>query len=279
MSQQVNKINSKKKDVGSANVNGGGSLWPAVLLFAAGAILYFADITLAATGLSAPLWKEYFISRGLYLILFAVPMLYCSYVYRMRGVMVSVIVYIVLFGLRAFYEYPDMLPFYKSLTFTAFLMVLGLLIARYQNIRDSERQANRMVEASERRYRALTENVADIIWNMDMDMTLHYSYINPAAMQMLGYTVGETVGQKIGDILSPDSVEQVMQVVKEENAAGKQSQSADVSQVRVMRLSEKHRDGTLLPAEVKVIILRDSAGRPTEILGVTRLIKKRVATQ
>ncbi len=279
MSQQVNKINSKKKDVGSANVNGGGSLWPAVLLFAAGAILYFADITLAATGLSAPLWKEYFISRGLYLILFAVPMLYCSYVYRMRGVMVSVIVYIVLFGLRAFYEYPDMLPFYKSLTFTAFLMVLGLLIARYQNIRDSERQANRMVEASERRYRALTENVADIIWNMDMDMTLHYSYINPAAMQMLGYTVGETAGQKIGDILSPDSVEQVMQVVKEENAAGKQSQSADVSQVRVMRLSEKHRDGTLLPAEVKVIILRDSAGRPTEILGVTRLIKKRVATQ
>jgi len=273
------RVNHGKNDAGSANVNGGGSLWPVVLLFAAGAILYFADITLAAAGVSAPLWKEYFISRGLYLILFAVPMLYCSYVYRMRGVMVSVIIYIVLFGLRAFYEYPDMLPFYKSLTFTAFLMVLGLLIARYQNIRDRERQANRTVEASERRYRALTENVADIIWNMDMDMTLHYSYINPAAMQLLGYTVGETAGQKIGDILSPDSVEQVMQVVKEENAAGNRAQNADVSQVRVMRLSEKHRDGTLLPAEVKVVILRDSTGKPTEILGVTRLIKKRVAAE
>jgi len=279
MNQQVKQGNQGKKDAGSAKAGGGHSLLPAVLLFAAGAILYFADITLAAVGVSAPLWKEYFISRGLYLILFAVPMLYCSYVYRMRGVTFSVIVYIVLFGLRAFYEYPDMLPFYKSLTFTAFLMVLGLLIARYQNVRDRERQANMMVEASERRYRALTENVADIIWNMDMDMTLHYSYINPAAMQMLGYTVGETAGQKIGDILSPDSVEQVMQVVKEEDAAGKQSRSADVSQVRVMRLSEKHRDGTLLPAEVKVVILRDSAGRPAEILGVTRLIKKRVATE
>ena len=279
MSQQANRGNQGKKDAGSAKVNGGGSLWTAVLLFAAGAILYFADITLAAIGVSVPFWKEYFISRGLYLILFAVPMLYCSDVYRMRGVTVSVIVYIVLFALRAFYEYPDMLPFYKSLTFTAFLMVLGLLIARYQNIRDRERQANRTVEASERRYRALTENVADIIWNMDMDMTLHYSYINPAAMQLLGYTVGETAGQKIGDILSPDSVEQVMQVVKEENAAGNQAQNADVSQVRVMRLSEKHRDGTLLPAEVKVVILRDSTGKPTEILGVTRLIKKRVAAE
>ena len=279
MSQQVKMSNSKKRDAESGNMPKGSNLWAAVLLFAAGAILYFADIMLAAVGVSVPFWKEYFISRGLYLILFAVPMLYCSYVYRMRGVTVSVIVYIVLFALRAFYEYPDMLPFYKSLTFTAFLMVLGLLIARYQNIRDRERQAMRMVEASERRYRALTENVADIIWNMDMDMSLHYSYINPAAMQMLGYTVGETVGQKISDILSPDSVEQVMQVVKEENATGNQVQNADVSQVRVMRLSEKHRDGALLPAEVKVVILRDSTGKPTEILGVTRLIKKRVAAE
>lgn len=279
MNQQVNHGNQGKKDAASAKAGGGGSLLPAVLLFAAGAILYFADITLAAVGVSAPLWKEYFISRGLYLILFAVPMLYCSYVFRMRGVTVSVIVYIVLFGLRAFYEYPDMLPFYKSLTFTAFLMVLGLLIARYQNIRDRERQANMMVEASERRYRALTENVADIIWNMDMDMTLHYSYINPAALQLLGYAVGETAGQKIGDILSPDSVEQVMQVIKEENADRGRSSVPDVSPVRVMRLSEKHRDGTLLPAEVKVIVLRDGAGKPAEILGVTRLIKKRVATE
>jgi hypothetical protein len=53
----------------------------------------------------------------------------------------------------------------------------------------------------------------------------------------------------------------------------------DLSNVRVLRLSEKHKDGTLLPVEVKVIILRDNAGRPTEILGVTRLIKKRVATE
>ena len=273
MSQQVIKSDLKKKDVGTGN------LWVAVCLFAAGAILYFADIVLSAWGVSTPDWSEYFINRGLYLILFAVPMLYCAYIYRVRGVIVSTIVYVVLFGLRVFYEYPNMLPFYKSLTFTAFLLVLGLLIARYQNIRDKERQAMRMVEASERRYRALTENVADIIWNMDMDMTLHYSYINPAAMQLLGYTVGETAGQKIGDILSPDSVEQVMQVVKEENAAGNRAQNADVSQVRVMRLSEKHRDGTLLLAEVKVIILRDSAGKPAEILGVTRLIKKRVAAE
>ena len=279
MSQQVNPGNQGKKDTGGAKVNGGGNMWAAMCLFAAGAILYFADITLAAVGVSAPLWQEYFISRGLYLILFAVPMLYCSYVYRMRGVTVTVIIYIVLFGLRAFYDYPDMLPFYKSLTFTAFLMVLGLLIARYQNIRDREKQANRIVEASERRYRALTENVADIIWNMDMDMALQYSYVNPAVTQLLGYTVGETAGQKIGDILSPDSVEQVMQVVKEETVATDQVRNIDLSNVRVLRLSEKHKDGTLLPAEVKVIILRDGTGKPTEILGVTRLIKKRLAAE
>jgi len=279
MSQQVSKDDLRKKDAGTVNLSGGGSLWVAVCLFAGIAILYFSDIILSVFGVSAPGWQEYFINRGLYLILFAVPLLYCAYVFRIRGVVVSVITYIVLFGLRVFYEYPNMLPFYKSLTFTAFLLVLGLLIARYQNIRDKERQAMRMVEASERRYRALTENVADLIWNMDMDMNLHYSYVNPAVTQLLGYMVGEAAGQKLGDILSPDSVEQVLQVIKEESAAWEKSSNTDLSHVRVLRLSEKHKDGSLLPAEVKVIILRDSAGKPAEILGVTRLIKKRAAAE
>jgi PAS domain S-box-containing protein len=279
MSQLIDKNALKKKAAVSGDLPARSGLRVAVCLFVVCAILYLADIVLYAWGVSAPVWQEYFISRGLYLILFAVPMLYCAYVFRVRGVVVSVLIFVALFGLRVFYEYPNMLPFYKSLTFTAFLMVLGLLIARYQNIRDRERQAMMMVESSERRYRALTENVADLIWNMDLDMSLHYSYVNPAVTQLLGYAVGEAAGQKIGDILAPDSVEQVMQVIKEETAAGNQAQNTDVARVRVMRLSEKHRDGSLLPVEVKVIILRDSTGKPTEILGVTRLIKKRVATE
>jgi PAS domain S-box-containing protein len=279
MSQQVNRGHPGEKDTRTDKVPAGGNMWAAACLFAAGAFLYFADITLTAIGISAPDWQEYFINRGLFLILFAVPLLYCSYAYRIRGVIASLIIYIVLFGLRAFYEYPDMLPFYKSLTFTAFLMVLGLLIARYQNIRDRERQATRMVAASERRYRALTENVADLIWNMDMDMRLHCIYVNPAVTQLSDYTVGEAAGLTIGDILSPDSVEQIKEVINEETKAGDPSQNADPHHVHVMRLFEKHRDGSLLPVEVKVIILRDSAGKPTEILGVTRLIKKRLAAE
>ena len=60
-------INSNSRDW-SAN----GRLFMAVCLFTAGAVLYFADIVLSAAGIWAPAWQEYYINRGLYLIV-------CSY--------------------------------------------------------------------------------------------------------------------------------------------------------------------------------------------------------
>lgn len=279
MDNQVIKGGLRKDGAGTVGRPARSRQWIAPALFAAGAVLYFADIILAMSGVSAPGWQEYYVNRGLYLIFFSVPFLYCAYIYRVRGVIASIITLVVIFGLRVVSVYPDMLPFVKSLTFTAFLMVLGLLIARYQNIRDKEKQAVRQVEASERRYRALTENVADFIWIMNMDMDLHFTYVNPAVTQLLGYTTKEAVGQKIADILSPDSVEKFLAVVGDESKDRDGNRADDHSHVHILRLSGRHKDGTLLPVEVKVIFVRDSAGRPTEILGVTRVIKKRVAAE
>jgi hypothetical protein len=45
----------------------------------------------------------------------------------------------------------------------------------------------------------------------------------------------------------------------------------------IVALSKKLGDGSLIPAGVKVIFLRNSAGILAEIQGVTRLIKQRIA--
>lgn len=270
MSQFVEKGNSVKKDAGCPKPAEGGSLWVATCLFAATAILYFADIILSALGISAPAWQQYYIDRGLYLIVFAVPLLYCSYTHRVRGVIVSAVILVALFALRITYTYPDMLPFYKSVVFTCFLVVLGLLVARYQNIHDREKQDIEIIKASEKRYKALTENLADVVWTMDMN--LHYTYVNPAVMRVRGYTVQEAMTQSIEDLLTPQSVETARKVLAEELSA--ENRDSAPYRTRVLNLVEKRKDGTTVPVEIKVIFLRDSYGKATEILGVTREITK-----
>jgi PAS domain S-box-containing protein len=254
---------------GSPGDKHGGGMLVAVSLFAACAILYFADILLSQLGISVAVWDEFLINRGLYLILFAVPILYCSYVFRVRGVIISALILVAIFGLRAIYTYPEILPFYKSVVFTCFLVVLGLLIARYQNIRDKETQSTELIRASEKRYRALTENLADVVWTMDMN--LRYTYVNPAVMRLRGYTVEEAMAQTIEELLTPESVETARKALAEE--LGAESRGDAPYRTRVLNLVEKRKDGTTVPVEIKVIFLRDSSGKATEILGLTRQMK------
>jgi len=270
MNSFVEQVSQVKKAGGYPEPAGGSNLWVAVCLFAVSVILYFSDMIFSAFGVSVPVWQQYYVDRGLYLIVFAVPLLYCSYTFRVRGVIVSAVVLVAAFGLRAIFTYPDLLPFYKSVVFTCFLVVLGLLIARYQNIRDREKQDIEIIKASEMRYKALTENLADVVWTMDMD--LHYTYVNRAVTRVRGYTVEEAMKQSIEDLLTPESVETARKTLAEE--LGADNMDSDPYRARVLNLVEKHKDGTAVPVEVKVVFMRDSAGKATEILGVTRQITK-----
>jgi PAS domain S-box-containing protein len=269
MNQDFNRAGPGSKPVCTIKPSSGRTMWIAVCLFATCAILYFADIILSVFNVAAPGWQQFYIDRGLYLVVFAVPMLYCSYIYRVRGVIISAITLVAIFGLRAIYTYPEMLPFYKSVVFTCFLAVLGLLIARYQNMRDKEKQSTELIKASEKRYRALAENLVDVVWTMDMN--LRYTYVNPAVTRLRGYTVEEAMEQPIEELLTPESVETARKALAEE--LGAESAGSAPYRTRVLNLVEKRKDGTTLPVEIKVIFLRDESGKATEILGITREMK------
>jgi len=269
MNQDFNRAGPGSKPVCIIKPSSRRTMWAAICLFAACAILYFADIILSVFNVAAPVWQQFYVDRGLYLIVFAVPVLYCSYIYRVRGVIISAVVLVTIFGLRAIYTYPEMLPFYKSVVFTCFLAVLGLLIARYQNMRDKEKQSTELIKASEKRYRALTENLVDVVWAMDMN--LRYTYVNPAVTRLRGYTVEEAMEQTIEELLTPESVETARKALAEE--LGAESAGSAPYRTRVLNLVEKRKDGTTLPVEIKVIFLRDESGKATEILGITREMK------
>ena len=91
---------------------------------------------------------------------------------------------------------------------------------------------------------------------------------------MRGYSPEEAVNQTLKEILTPESLDVAMQVLKKE-AAMERSAHGDSLTPRNLELELICRDGSTIWTEVTITLLRDPGGRVVSILGVTRNITKR----
>jgi PAS domain S-box-containing protein len=137
-------------------------------------------------------------------------------------------------------------------------------------------EANRSLQASEKQYRFLAENVQDVIFVLDMD--LNYSYISPSVRLLRGYEPAEVMGQPASAALTPASRKAAAAIFSEE-ITRERNGPADIHRSRTVELEMLRKDGTTVWTEVKVSLLRDEQNRPTGILGVTRDITKRKEVQ
>ncbi|OPY10772.1 MAG: Blue-light-activated protein [Syntrophus sp. PtaB.Bin138] len=142
---------------------------------------------------------------------------------------------------------------------------LELYKAEHQHMDDSLRE----IEA---KYRFIMGNTADIIRILDLNQRC--VYLSPSVFRIRGFTVEEASERTIDQDLTPESLQQVLSAFEEEmtlEATG----TADPDRTRTLELETFRKDGSLIWMEANFSFIRDTQGKLTGILVISRDISER----
>ncbi len=142
-----------------------------------------------------------------------------------------------------------------------------------QKIRELEksvtesRRTEEVLRENEKKYRFLTENMADIAFMVDMD--LRTTYVSPSVEKILGFTPEERETQRVEEQMPSQSLQLVFETLTEEM---KRETAEDVDQDRSQTLSLDyyHKDGSIKSLETNIRGIRDSEGTLRGFYGLSR---------
>ncbi len=132
---------------------------------------------------------------------------------------------------------------------------------------DSSYVIRMAVSGNAQKYRLLSENALDVIWEMDLD--LRFTYVNPAIAQLTGHTPDEWIGTTLAEHCDEDNFRKMAQVVSEEISKGVDGSGAIVEAVML----KKNRQPFSVEIRGKVMFAEN--GLPIALQGITRDITER----
>jgi two-component system, cell cycle sensor histidine kinase and response regulator CckA len=129
------------------------------------------------------------------------------------------------------------------------------------------KQAEAALREKEQQYRLLADNTLDIIWQTDLD--LRFTYVNPAVLQVAGYSSEESIGTKLSDYCDDENFMKMAQAASREISRGADSSGIMFEAVML----KKNKEPISVEIHGKVIVGKD--GLPVALQGVTRDITER----
>ncbi len=132
-----------------------------------------------------------------------------------------------------------------------------------------KKQNQDKLRQSESKYRALAENMNDVVWTTDMNLMI--TYISPSVKKALDYAPEELLGRTPGDVMTPLSFAGTMSVL-EDALKREQQEIADPGRSVSFETAYYHRNGSTIWFDNVASFIRDQEGKITGIHGVSRNI-------
>ncbi len=136
-------------------------------------------------------------------------------------------------------------------------------------------EAENALRESEERYRVIAESSSDVIFTLDLDM--NRTYLSPSVENLRGYTYQESLAQDWDEILTPESLEKLFRVFG--TAMYNIKNNLPVDTPMIMDLEMYHADGHTIWVETSASLIYDNEGNPSGVLGITRDISDRRASE
>lgn len=136
----------------------------------------------------------------------------------------------------------------------------------------NQKAANDALIESEKKYRIITENMSDVVWQMDL--TLKTTYISPSVKKLLGESPQELMQRKLEEKFPEQSLRKIQSVLFGELEKEKDPQ-IDKNRSRTLEVEHYKADGTVIWIEMNVSFIRDDNGNAVGFQGSSRDITKR----
>jgi PAS domain S-box-containing protein len=125
---------------------------------------------------------------------------------------------------------------------------------------------------SEKKYRWVVDNIADVISVGDMNYRL--TYLSPSIIRLRGVTPEEAMAQSIEEYVSPDSLRIIANTMEEEMKL-EASGTADPGRTGYLEMEQYKKDGSTILVELSYSFIRDDEQKPIGIFTVSRDITSR----
>ena len=145
------------------------------------------------------------------------------------------------------------------------LCLFAIFTSHYNYMFNKRRQADKALQASEEKYRAIVEGLEEGYFEIDLDQNL--TFFNDPLCKILGYSRNELSGGNARSFTSPATMRKMDQIYSRLQKTGEP--------IRVTDYDAISKTGASIALELTASLLRNSSGAPIGFRGVLRDVSER----